>query len=612
MSGNELEVLEHYNKKMKKYEEHPDVLLRCLTKLDQVRVNISLLQDTGIGRTVSALKKKYGDSEVGAISRDLVSKWKGVVAREEEVEEETQEIEAEDNNTDDNSNPPIYTPTPIIPAYNPTPIQDLPVKTENINEYVKLETDQPKIKVETEYFENVKEEKKSNPAETSRHKHKKSRHVKKEDIAEVKIKDEGRELQSNRSKDRSERESRHRTKDHHSNTNSLSNSSSNDRKHSKRQGEKHKSKDRSSKYESCESTSTSSSNRHHKHKELKIQESDRDSKLKSRELASFDMFSRTKEEGSGKDRKGKRPRKEEGEVPSSNEKRFKSSSLTKSVADAMPPPPVPALSNPLVAGPSQIPDISPIYKPLPRLPLHNYLDARTEEKNGPSDEESISLLLSQKNKNRTAIYSGTKRKGFFGSVPSLFDQCIQVLKDNIDAIDEVGNLGYDVLGPVLKMASPETLMHIEDCNHYLMEDTGELWEKFVGKNFPKKEREDMESWREMFERCQQERSDKLDKLKGKVKQLYKQEKTQHRETKLAYVDIAPKAPSSVRRAQAKHGTALPSSQPLVVGGPRPRNYIADPTANASRAGLASKKPRTAPLMAKTFKLMKGIKGGFRR
>ena len=44
MSGNELEVLEHYNKKMKKYEEHPDVLLRCLTKLDQVRVNISLLQ----------------------------------------------------------------------------------------------------------------------------------------------------------------------------------------------------------------------------------------------------------------------------------------------------------------------------------------------------------------------------------------------------------------------------------------------------------------------------------------------------------------------------------------------------------------------------------------
>ena len=126
--------------------------------------------------------------------------------------------------------------------------------------------------------------------------------------------------------------------------------------------------------------------------------------------------------------------------------------------------------------------------------------------------------------------SGTKRKGFFGEVPSLFDQCIQVLKDHVDEIDEVGNLGYDILKPVLDRASAKTLMHIEDCNPYLMEETFEvsrgeieydlrsiyniqLWEKYVKKDFRNKEREDMESWREMHERCTLERAEKLEALK---------------------------------------------------------------------------------------------------
>ena len=47
MGGNELEVLEHYNRKIQKYGDRDDaaeILTKCLTKLDQVRVNISLLQ----------------------------------------------------------------------------------------------------------------------------------------------------------------------------------------------------------------------------------------------------------------------------------------------------------------------------------------------------------------------------------------------------------------------------------------------------------------------------------------------------------------------------------------------------------------------------------------
>ena len=69
-----------------------------------------------------------------------------------------------------------------------------------------------------------------------------------------------------------------------------------------------------------------------------------------------------------------------------------------------------------------------------------------------------------------------------------------------------------------------------------MEDTGDLWEKYVKRDFRNKvslihfsspesnlvffqAREDMESFREMYERCQTEREDKLSQLK--VRQLHK-------------------------------------------------------------------------------------------
>ena len=44
MTANEMEVLNHYNKKMLKYDESPDIILKCLWKLDRVLVNIALLQ----------------------------------------------------------------------------------------------------------------------------------------------------------------------------------------------------------------------------------------------------------------------------------------------------------------------------------------------------------------------------------------------------------------------------------------------------------------------------------------------------------------------------------------------------------------------------------------
>ena len=46
---------------------------------------------------------------------------------------------------------------------------------------------------------------------------------------------------------------------------------------------------------------------------------------------------------------------------------------------------------------------------------------------------------------------------------------------------------------------------------------------------------------------------------GKVKNCYKAEKEKHRETKMAYADIAPKAPRSVQKAQVDFN--IPESLP---------------------------------------------------
>ena len=56
----------------------------------------------------------------------------------------------------------------------------------------------------------------------------------------------------------------------------------------------------------------------------------------------------------------------------------------------------------------------------------------------------------------------------------MFSQCLQILKDNVEYIEEVGGLGYDILKPVLIMANAQTLIRIEDTNPHLMEDTAEV------------------------------------------------------------------------------------------------------------------------------------------
>ena len=86
------------------------------------------------------------------------------------------------------------------------------------------------------------------------------------------------------------------------------------------------------------------------------------------------------------------------------------------------------------------------------------------------------FLTSEIRNSGFCFFSGEKRKGFArgSEVPSLFSQCLQILKDNVEFIEEVGGLGYDIMKPVLVMANASTLIRIEDKNPHLMEDTAEV------------------------------------------------------------------------------------------------------------------------------------------
>jgi len=718
MGGNELEVLSHYNRKILKYPDDSELLMRCLGKLEAVKVNIQLLQDTGIGRTIGLLKKQHVQSEIGEKARDLVLKWKNVVRSEEEnhvdenaapaTEEDEEEAGGEEEETKDTQqvdDVPSYVPTPLAPSYVPTPIGELAdsrVKEEPTDESNNGLSDEPTgaLSDEPSYRGGDLLNSKRENSPRKSHKHKKSsrddkdeknhREVKDEKIhreikdeknhREVKdehrLKDEGvrdkehksskkhkekdrersdtkergREREREKEKERSER------KEHKS-----SKSSRKDKDRPKEERDRHKEdreikKERHSgdkekncdktkdeprikteiKSEPVEPTTTvsrikdeplepalngeSSHTSNHKEKERREKDKERDrhkekhKKKKDRAPVEDDMFAKAM---GGlpdfKEKSRKRPKESSHDEVKRKERKIEHKSHRESSSDMMratlpssslsatlpssslsiPPPSY----NPTITPSSFLPEISPMYKPLPRPPL--------ESRHHQSDDEALGILMGQK-KTKSTIYSGKKRKRFFDEVPSLYQQCIMILQEHVDDIDEVGNLSYDVLEPVLNMAKPKTLLHIENLNEHIMTgptNTSTMWEKHCKRDFRTKTREEFESWREMYERCTDEQAQKLQKLKGKAKENFHQERSARRETKIAFPDMVAKPPRDVAKRQERNGTGLPVGHVSKVGAPRPR--VQDPTAGNNRPQI-SRRPKAPPMMAKVKTMMKGM------
>ncbi|XP_071516603.1 uncharacterized protein EloA [Panulirus ornatus] len=276
-------------------------------------------------------------------------------------------------------------------------------------------------------------------------------------------------------------------------------------------------------------------------------------------------------------------------------------------------PHIPTFSGSLVPddGPL-LPEITPNYKPLPRVPIRD--DPADHMTSKMSEEEALNIMFQSKNNRRSKMYSG-KVPGL-SYVPTLYESCIRVLQENIDALEYTGGIPFEILRPVLERASPQQLINLEDFNSYLLEDTNVLWEVHCKRDFRNKKLEEMETWRDMWIRCFDEREQKLRNVTQNLQQKFISKAEPKRTTKLAFVGTTVKVPKSVARAQAKYGTGAPS---VAAAKPGKANEKANEVAarkiamqNVQRAERAANNPRpvsaknkkVAPLMAKTRQLFK--------
>ncbi|XP_052902175.1 transcription elongation factor B polypeptide 3 [Anopheles moucheti] len=276
-----------------------------------------------------------------------------------------------------------------------------------------------------------------------------------------------------------------------------------------------------------------------------------------------------------------------------------------------------------------LPMISPHYRP---MPLNQtvmecvFLGGQSGRNKGRplTEEEALGQSMQSKNM-RTKVYSGQKTNAK-GVIPTLYELCIRLLQDHIDEIGATGGIPFYILKPVLERANPTQLLHLEHFNPHFVEDSDVLWEQHCKRTFRSKQRneEELETWREMFLRCSEERDAKLRSLTQNIKLSQEQAAAPIRKTQLAYVDSAVKPPRNVISKQVKYGTArapvvspaarvaaLKAGNVTQAGDARLR-VAASVRDNAQAQVFQPTKPRKAPMMAKVLSSMKGFKTSFRR
>ncbi|XP_041758974.2 elongin-A [Coregonus clupeaformis] len=276
-----------------------------------------------------------------------------------------------------------------------------------------------------------------------------------------------------------------------------------------------------------------------------------------------------------------------------------------------------------------LPAIQPYYRPLPSIDL---TPLSPQRRKGPvsNDAEEDTVFTGRRFNSKMTVYSGSKTS-YLPKMMSLYEQCIRVLQNNIDSIDEVGGVPFKILEPVLERCTPEQLYRIEQCNQCFMEDSDELWQRHCQRDFKRETPQEYESWREMYLRKYDEREERLRKLTQNISSAHAN-KPKGREVKMAFVNSVAKPPRDVRRRQEKFGTTSTSTASSTVAAApikiRPAlsysSHSAEPSYSSSHdsppetscssgpsggggPSARDNKPQVkkiAPMMAKTIKAFK--------
>ncbi|XP_065371847.1 transcription elongation factor B polypeptide 3 [Calliphora vicina] len=103
-----VKVIQHYQRSIDSSQDNEARLLHCINKLYKLPIKVEHLQETGVGKTVNSLRKFNG--EIGVAAKTLVTKWKAMVAAEEEPMDTTSQTNERENHNDSNGDDAGTTP----------------------------------------------------------------------------------------------------------------------------------------------------------------------------------------------------------------------------------------------------------------------------------------------------------------------------------------------------------------------------------------------------------------------------------------------------------------------------------------------------------------------
>ncbi|XP_072498585.1 elongin-A-like [Notamacropus eugenii] len=195
---------------------------------------------------------------------------------------------------------------------------------------------------------------------------------------------------------------------------------------------------------------------------------------------------------------------------------------------------------------------------------------------------------------------------------SLYKQCIHVLQNNIDLLHEVGGVPFDILEPVLECCTPKQLSQVEDYNPTFIKLADHLWERHCQREFQNEQRQDDESWREMYFRFFDQKEQKLKTLTKNII-LSQSKKPKGRQIQTAYVQGMAKPARDLKGHPENRGSSrVPFNKPSkkTLGNRKINDSGKDSVAagNTSVSGRSQqdgkKMKKIAPMMAKSLKTFK--------
>ncbi|MBN3293843.1 ELOA1 protein, partial [Polypterus senegalus] len=227
----------------------------------------------------------------------------------------------------------------------------------------------------------------------------------------------------------------------------------------------------------------------------------------------------------------------------------------------------------------------------------------------PSIAEVPPVFTGQRLNSKMQVYSGAKTT-FLSSMMTLYQQCIRVLQNNIDLLNETGGVPFEILEPVLDRCTPQQLYRIEEYNPVYIGETDDLWMKHCRKEFKNVQLEEYESWREMYLRLLTEREQKFKFLTKTIASAHSG-KPQGRKVKLAFVNSIAKPPREIRRQQEINGTAGTSENKGKCNSYESQKFSKDHVSLPNtRASQDPKKfvRKIAPMMAKSLRAFRSRVG----